>query len=1392
MSTPLSLCCIAYPLSLSFLPLRYSAASFIDPRGIKARYGGEAQQKEQDKIDYDHQKNQRFLRKTYQHIVDLRFQIGKLPSSPATTLLGSAVPWRETNTDTCMCKYIVYRIWLDRHRVTALRMKPERAFQPARACTDQHSFASTPTLVSSQAVSYAAAVHFYHLSNLEIALSTQTEYQNDTTFYKYYQACFNGGTISLVTLVDASVQVPVAFWIIVLSLTEHHRSVRPSTILELFLLLSFPPDILQAKFAPLLRGDKTGSIIVILAATTELAPLVAEVKGKEAILLPHNRALSPELLSGFICSRFLWWLYPLFLKGSQRILQFRDLFPLDDALLAEKLGLDLKAKWEQRSIPHRRVLQHVERNNTPNRKWNSSSLVTMTGIIYVGIAFSSVHTSHNLHRFITAFRAATISLIYDRALALHETSYHASATVAIMTTDVDRISYFLEEWTECWSRPIEIIIGILLLTLQLGWVSVIPLLVVGTSFGSSMIAKSIGNKQRKWADATQKRVLNTSSVLNQMKSVKMMGLEATLAASLQDERIKETKLMEKWSKVKIWMNTIENAPMIFSPAATFAVYAVQARLQDQESLNAIKIFTSLALIMLVSQQTSRFLNAIPNAVSSFGWFNNIQVFLLSRSFSDRRILSKDGNLQVGNGHFADTDSQLSFEFIPRSGTDESVVLMEHVTIRFDEISVPVLYDVNIRFARGEITMITGPIGSGKTAVLKTLLGEFEPSEGRISIRTKNIAYCSQAPWLPNGTIRDVICGSRYIEHIDEEWYKTVVQACGLYPDLLAMPEGDRTLVGTRGAASSDSQKQRLALARALYSRPDIFILDDVLSGVGKATKDMVLKRLFGREGLFHRLSATVILATSAVEYLPMADHIILLAKDKTIRQGTYQEFEQSCFPPPATTEKATNSFHPHRETRQAARDLSTLLDKYILSDETQDLTRQTGDFAIYSYYLTSVGTWKILAFIFFCLLTALASSFRHIWLEWWTLLHGRQTTLHISVYFGFGILYTVGIWSYGWTMSVMIGPATGRKLHEVLLNAVMGATQAFFAKTATGSILNRFSHDMMLIERPLAYSVLATVSNFLAALAQAALVATGSLDMVPTIPFFLLAIYTVQHTYLRTSRQIRYLELEFRGPLLSHFLDTLEGLSTIRAFGWEREWMVECLKRLEASQRPYYLLSCIQKWLALMLDLITGGMAFALVIMATIANGATSVGLLGVAMNNILAFNISLGAFIRGWMNLETSIGAIARLKNFENNAAVEAREGESFEPAEDWPFEGRVDIQNISASFSPFATGLHEITMTIQPGQKLGICGQIGSGKDSVFSAILRLFEISSGRILIDKLDISTLRRQLTIIPQDTLHLNGSLRLNVDPFRSRSDPQIITALAKVGLWDVLSIRGGL
>jgi ATP-binding cassette, subfamily C (CFTR/MRP), member 1 len=182
----------------------------------------------------------------------------------------------------------------------------------------------------------------------------------------------------------------------------------------------------------------------------------------------------------------------------------------------------------------------------------------------------------------------------------------------------------------------------------------------------------------------------------------------------------------------------------------------------------------------------------------------------------------------------------------------------------------------------------------------------------------------------------------------------------------------------------------------------------------------------------------------------------------------------------------------------------------------------------------------------------------------------------------------------------------------------------------------------------------------LKALGQTGLVASGATYVAAGLPFGFVALYLVQKYYLRTSRQMRLLDLEMKTPLYTHFTETLGGVSTIRAFGWSQAFMDDNTRRLEMSQKPFYMMFCIQRWLQVVLDLFIAGMALLLVALALRVVGATSQGAIGLAMVNLISFNVTLRYVIDSWTNLETSLGAIARLKWFMNSTPDENKEAGS------------------------------------------------------------------------------------------------------------------------------------
>lgn len=189
--------------------------------------------------------------------------------------------------------------------------------------------------------------------------------------------------------------------------------------------------------------------------------------------------------------------------------------------------------------------------------------------------------------------------------------------------------------------------------------------------------------------------------------------------------------------------------------------------------------------------------------------------------------------------------------------------------------------------------------------------------------------------------------------------------------------------------------------------------------------------------------------------------------------------------------------------------------------------------------------------------------------------------------------------------------------------------------------------------------------------------------MALTIPFLFLSLYFLQKLYLRTSRQIRFLDLEAKSPLYTHFVETLDGLIHIRAFRWQDSFLARHHERLDASQRPYYLMFCIQRWLNLALGFLVGAMAVVVIALAIAIRSATGSGQLGVALNSVLALDSNFQYLMQWWTTLETSLGAIARTRDFERDTPCEDKpEQETATPAADWASSGQIELEDVSATY--------------------------------------------------------------------------------------------------------------
>ncbi|ULT79401.1 hypothetical protein L5515_016086 [Caenorhabditis briggsae] len=298
----------------------------------------------------------------------------------------------------------------------------------------------------------------------------------------------------------------------------------------------------------------------------------------------------------------------------------------------------------------------------------------------------------------------------------------------------------------------------------------------------------------------------------------------------------------------------------------------------------------------------------------------------------------------------------------------------------------------------------------------------------------------------------------------------------------------------------------------------------------------------------------------------------------------------------------------------------------------------------------------------------------------------------------------------------------------------------------------------------------------------------------------LLVVYiVVLRFYVSTSRQLKRLESASRSPIYSHFQESIQGASSIRAYGVVDKFVKESQHKVDENLATYYPSIVANRWLAVRLEMVGN------LIVLSAAGAAVyfrdspglSAGLVGLSVSYALNITQTLNWAVRMTSELETNIVAVERIKEYtitptEGNNSLELA-------APTWPEKGDILIKNFSVRYRPgLELVLHEVSAHVAPSEKVGIVGRTGAGKSSLTLALFRIIEADGGCIEIDGVNIADLqleqlRSRLTIVPQDPVLFSGTLRMNLDPFDAFNDDQIWEALRNAHLESfVNSLQHGL
>ncbi|XP_071426855.1 ATP-binding cassette sub-family C member 6 isoform X2 [Pithys albifrons albifrons] len=460
-------------------------------------------------------------------------------------------------------------------------------------------------------------------------------------------------------------------------------------------------------------------------------------------------------------------------------------------------------------------------------------------------------------------KTAVIGLVYRKILLMSNASRKAATIgeiVNLVSVDVQKLMDLIIYFNGTWLAPIRIIICFVFLWQLLGPSALtavaVFLFLLPLNF---VITKKRSQFQEIQMKHKDERAKLTNAILSDIKAIKLYGWEKTFMEKVLGIRKQELEAL-RTSQI------LFSASLVSFHSSTFLIalvmFAVYTLVDNTHTLDAQKAFVSLTLINILNTANSFLPFSINAAVQAKVSLNRLAAFL---------------NLEELN---PETSSKST------SGWVQSSITIRNGTFCWSKETSPCLRRIDLTVPQGSLLAVVGQVGAGKSSLLSALLGELEKLEGCVTMRD-TAAYVPQQAWVLNASVEDNIL---FGKEMDETWFSRVIDSCALHPDLESFPAGRKSEIGEKGINLSGGQKQRVNLARAVYQKASIYLLDDPLSAVDAHVGQHIFEHVLGPNGLLK--DKTRVLVTHTVNILPQVDNIVFLVDGMISETGSYQELLQ--------------------------------------------------------------------------------------------------------------------------------------------------------------------------------------------------------------------------------------------------------------------------------------------------------------------------------------------------------------------------------------------------------------------------------------------------------------------------------------------------------------------
>ncbi|KAJ3104965.1 hypothetical protein HDU97_008713 [Phlyctochytrium planicorne] len=1053
-------------------------------------------------------------------------------------------------------------------------------------------------------------------------------------------------------------------------------------------------------------------------------------------------------------------------------------------------------------------------------------------------------------------RVAYIAAIYRKCLSLSVS--HTSSTgfiVNMVANDVQRFEELMPFLHFIWIAPFQLCLVAALMYIQIGAATFIA---IGALFilipCQGLIARQFGKYRRASVLPRDGRLKTVSDMLNGILVVKLYAWEEAMVEKVAELRGQEMDAVGKAAILRAL-----NEGFFFASAVLLEICALGGFWALGGVFTPSKVFVTISLLTTVRlNMGSRFPKVLQFVAEAFVSFRRIQNFLSLPEISSMKPIR-----------------ETEVDVLAEKGNETAMLVMKDCSFKWGGVSrlrslepekkseteaKIILKGLNVRIEDGKLTAVIGPVGSGKSSFLNAILSEMDlvptpPSTtlGVLALRQRKIAYAAQTPWILSDTFRNNILFGR---PFDKDWFEKVVDACALERDIRIMPEGVETIVGERGVTLSGGQRARLALARAVYGRDaELYLFDDPLSAVDAKVGRHIFEKCIN--GLLK--DKCRILVTHQLQYVIDCQSVILLEAGHLVTPVA----------PFRTVIKSDASpfIQVMREHAQRPEDLGEVDDEKVAARKAEqkdvevestsgkmkekDVERKLeikkeeaakGDvpLSLYYHYFRSGAKSRVTLLILVAAIVLGQASLvvTDWWLgQWAAQSEGAQREGKWPVGFfvlgGATVLVAMGRAVMFFGICVMASRDIGGRM----VKGVFGAPLSFFVENPSGRVMNRMSNDLNRMDESLPWTFFDFVQCFflvIGTVAVAVVIIPYVLAFVPVVGF---TFWYLRKTYLQASRQVKREEAITRSPVYSTIPATLEGLSTVRAFGAETRFLERFSSLQNSNTRIAVCFLSAVRWLGLRLDLIAAAFLIVVAFLSVTIRGRPGLSLSGSTVGLVLSYALQLMGLLQ-WCfrqsaeveNLMTATERVVEYTQLESEFASDHEKfmvGLSAKPAvgnapshskkpkdieefsyladppippqeipKDWPSRGEIEFRNLTMVYPRSERpALNSVSLKIPAGTRIGIVGRTGAGKSSLLQALFRLVQ-HSGSILIDGIDtrcltLTELRSKISIIPQDPFCFRGTLRFNIDPFSKFTDAELWNVLEKVRLKSVVEALPG-